>query len=190
MYLVFDTETTGFPKRWGAPCTETESWPRLVQIAWERYGADEQRLSGEAHIVRPLGFTIPREAERVHGISTARALREGHALSDVLTAFSAALAESAVLVAHNLAFDEGVVGAEFVRAGMSWDLRRKTKICTMKASTEYCRLPGRNGYKYPSLSELYFALFRRRLDEAHRADTDVRACAECFLELKRRGVIA
>jgi len=189
MFLFFDTETTGFPKRWGAPCTDTDNWPRLVQMAWERYDADEQRLSGEVHIVRPLGFTIPKDAERVHGISTAQALLEGRALGEVLTAFSAALAESAVLVAHNLAFDECVVGAEFVREGMPWDLRRKTKICTMKASTDYCRLPGRNGYKYPSLSELYYTLFRRRLDDAHRADTDVRACAECFFELKRRGVI-
>jgi len=189
MYLFFDTETTGFPLRWGAPCADTANWPRLVQIAWARYDADERHLASEVHIVRPLGFSIPRDAERVHGISTARALLEGSALGEVLARFSAVLAESAVLVAHNLAFDECVVGAEFVREGIPWDLHQKTKICTMKASTDYCRLPGRSGYKYPSLAELYYTLFRRRLDEAHRADSDVRACVECFFELKRRGVI-
>ena len=189
MYLFFDTETTGFPARWSAPCTDTANWPRLVQIAWVRCDADGQRLDGETHLVRPLGFSIPKDAERVHGISTARALLEGDALGEVLDAFSAALARSEVVVAHNIDFDECVVGAEFVREGKATDLHRMTKICTMKASTDYCRLPGRSGFKYPSLSELYFTLFRRPLDEAHRAEADVNALVECFFELKRRGVI-
>jgi DNA polymerase III epsilon subunit-like protein len=143
----------------------------------------------QVHIVRPLDFSIPKDAERIHGISTAQALLEGSALRDVLDLFSAALDESDVIVAHNIAFDECVVTAEFVREGRRLDLGGKTKICTMKASTEYCRLPGRSGYKYPSLAELYFCLFRRTLEETHRADADVRACVECFFELQRRGVI-
>lgn len=189
MYLFFDTETTGFPARWDAPCSDTANWPRLVQIAWARCDAAGQQLDSDVHLVRPLGFSIPKDAERVHGISTARALLEGDALGEVLDAFSAALAQSAVVVAHNIAFDECVVAAEFTREGKTTDLRGMTKICTMKASTEYCRLPGRNGYKYPSLSELYYTLFRRTLDEAHQADADVKACMQCFFELKRRGVI-
>ena len=35
MYLIFDTETTGLPKRWNAPLTDSENWPRCVQIAWQ-----------------------------------------------------------------------------------------------------------------------------------------------------------
>ena len=34
IYLFFDTETTGLPKSWKAPVTDTENWPRIVQIAW------------------------------------------------------------------------------------------------------------------------------------------------------------
>ncbi len=189
MYLFFDTETTGFPARWNAPCSDTENWPRLVQIAWVRCDADGRRLDSESHLVRPLGFSIPKDAERVHGISTARALLEGDALGEVLDAFAAALAASDVVVAHNIDFDECVVAAEFTREGMATELQRKPKVCTMKASTEYCRLPGRSGYKYPSLSELYFTLFRKKFDEAHHAEADVNALVECFFELKRRGVI-
>jgi DNA polymerase III epsilon subunit-like protein len=189
MYLFFDTETTGFPARWDAPCSDTANWPRLVQIAWVRTDGDGQRLDGATHVVRPLGFSIPKDAERVHGISTARALLEGDALGEVLDAFAAALGRSEVVVAHNIAFDECVVAAEFAREGKATTLQQMTQICTMKSSTDYCRLPGRNGYKYPSLSELYFTLFRRALGEAHRADVDVNAVVECFFELKRRGVI-
>ncbi len=32
--LFIDTQTTGLPKNWNAPITDTKNWPRLVQIAW------------------------------------------------------------------------------------------------------------------------------------------------------------
>ena len=63
------------------------------------------------------------------------------------------------------------------------------KICTMEMSTDYCELPGPYGYKWPSLSELHYKLFNEYFDEAHDAAVDVRACANCFFELKDRGII-
>ena len=35
MYLIFDTETTGLPKKWNAPITDSDNWPRSVQLAWQ-----------------------------------------------------------------------------------------------------------------------------------------------------------
>ena len=35
MFLIFDTETTGLPKRWDAPISDTNNWPRIVQLAWQ-----------------------------------------------------------------------------------------------------------------------------------------------------------
>ena len=35
MYLIFDTETTGLPRDFKAPITDTDNWPRCVQIAWQ-----------------------------------------------------------------------------------------------------------------------------------------------------------
>src|SRR5512136_659363 len=102
MYLFLDTETTGFPARWDAPCADTANWPRLVQIAWVRADAGGQLLDEQVHVVRPLGFSIPKDAERIHGISTARALLEGSALREVLDAFAAALEPATVIVAHNI----------------------------------------------------------------------------------------
>ena len=37
MYLIFDTETTGLPKKWKAPLTDSDNWPRCVQIAWQMH---------------------------------------------------------------------------------------------------------------------------------------------------------
>ena len=30
MFLIFATETTGFPKNWNAPITDLDNWPRVV----------------------------------------------------------------------------------------------------------------------------------------------------------------
>jgi DNA polymerase-3 subunit alpha len=47
MYLIFDTETTGLPKRWDAPITDTDNWPRCIQIAWQLHDDMEtHRTSG------------------------------------------------------------------------------------------------------------------------------------------------
>lgn len=40
MYLFFDTETTGLPKNYKAPASDSDNWPRLVQIAWSIYDAE------------------------------------------------------------------------------------------------------------------------------------------------------
>ena len=131
-------------------------------------------------------------ATRVHGITTATAARLGIDVARALTAFSKDLSAAEVLVAHNVQFDERVVGSEFYRAGRTKNpLAAKTFYCTMRSSTNFCRLPGGRGrYKWPTLQELHRALFNVEFGSAHNAVVDVRACAKCFFELKRRGVIS
>ena len=68
MYLFFDTETTGLPKNWNAPITDLNNWPRLVQLAYLCYDNEGNELSRGDFIVKPEGFTIPRDASRIHGI--------------------------------------------------------------------------------------------------------------------------
>ena len=47
----------------------------------------ELLLSQNNFIVKPDGFTIPYNTEKIHGISTQRALKEGHELNKVLEEF-------------------------------------------------------------------------------------------------------
>ena len=37
MFLIFDTETTGLPKNYNAPLSDSENWPRLVQLAFQMF---------------------------------------------------------------------------------------------------------------------------------------------------------
>jgi DNA polymerase III epsilon subunit-like protein len=107
-----------------------------------------------------------------------------------LLAFAEDLGTCGVLVAHNVQFDERVVGAEFLRAGWPNPIESKARLCTMRSSAEFCAIPGRGDYKWPTLEELHRALFGAPLASAHDAAADVRSCAKCFFELKRRGILA
>ncbi|MDR1272919.1 MAG: 3'-5' exonuclease [Odoribacteraceae bacterium] len=187
MYLFFDTETTGLPKNWKAPVTDLANWPRLVQLAYLLHDLDGKEISSGDFIIRPDGFTIPVESSNIHGITTERATREGAPLLSVLQQFEALVGQATCLVAHNIAFDEKIVGAEFLRNKMPNSLPGKKKICTMERATNFCAIRGPYGYKWPKLSELYRALFQCDFEEAHNAAADIQATAKCFWELRRRG---
>ena len=39
MFLIFDTETTGLPKDFSAPISDTQNWPRCIQLAWQLHNS-------------------------------------------------------------------------------------------------------------------------------------------------------
>lgn len=191
MFLFFDTETTGLPKAWNAPLNDLDNWPRLVQLAWLAVDENGQEISARNYIIKPEDFDIPMQAAAVHGISTQRAHLEGVDLAQVLLEFSEGINPAKAVVAHNISFDEKIVGAEFLRKNITHGFFNKPKICTMQLSTDYCALPpynGRPGFKFPRLTELHHCLFNEDFAGAHDAMADVRATVRCFFELRRRGI--
>ena len=189
MYLFFDTETSGLPGNWSAPASDVDNWPRLVQIAWLCCDADGATTDSREYLLKPQGFKISRQAAELHGITTARARRDGVDLVPVLVEFAAAVSGANTIVGHNLDFDVKVTRAEWIRAKISDALAGKNLCCTMKASTDYCRLPGKFGYKWPKLDELHTTLFREGFTGAHGAMADTEACMRCFFRLRELGVV-
>lgn len=187
MFLFFDTETTGLPRNWKAPITDLNNWPRLVQLAYLHFDTVGNKISGGDYIIKPEGFKIPADVSRIHGISHERAVKEGVSLSEVLQRFQTLIEDSEILVAHNMSFDEKIVGAEFLRSGMENLIPAKKKICTMHSTTNFCAINGPYGYKWPKLSELHYKLFKTGFEEAHNAAVDINATAKCFWELRRLG---
>lgn len=190
MYIFFDTETNGLPKDWKAPVTDIDNWPRLVEIAWIAYDDNGNELSSATYIIKPAGFEISPTSAEIHGISQEKALKEGVDLETVLAEFGNLLSKAEKIVAHNIAFDENIVGAEFLRCGMENIIPSITKVCTMKQTVDFCAIEGRYGYKWPTLSELYFKVFNKKLQNAHNALADIRATADCFWELRKTVKIA
>jgi DNA polymerase III alpha subunit (gram-positive type) len=189
MILFFDTETSGLPKNWRAPITDSSNWPRLVQIAWIVFNEEGERIYNEDNIIKPENFLIPEEASNIHGITTEIALAKGRDLIEVLQALNNKIDNSDILVAHNMNFDSRIIGAEMIRNNLSTNLFNKQLICTMEASTNFCALPSDYGYKWPKLSELHVKLFGENFQEAHNASVDIEATAKCFWKLKELNII-
>ncbi len=190
MYLIFDTETTGLPKRWNAPITDTDNWPRCIQIAWQLHDEWGNLIEACDYLVKPNGFDIPYDAERIHGISTALAEELGKDLEFVLEEFNSALKKSKFVVGQNVGFDINIMGCEFHRNDFDSPLSEMSVLDTCTEITaNLCQIPGGKGgrFKLPTLTELHEHLFGSGFGEAHNATADVEATTRCFLELIRLG---
>jgi len=117
-YAVVDCETTGTD-----PAVD-----EIVSLAIVRLDADGVETTRYTSLVRPAR-PIPPEATAVHGIGdedVAWAPRFADIAVDVL-----ALLDGAVFVAHNAAFDLGMLQHAFARAGA--DYRPAGVACTLDA---------------------------------------------------------
>jgi DNA polymerase III epsilon subunit-like protein len=179
--LIFDTETTGLPRSREPSAKGPKNWPHIVSISWVILNVDTNTIEKKnSYIVKPLGWTIPEDSVRIHGITQERATKEGADLAKVIGEF---LGESAdVLVAHNIEFDYNVL-----HNAIHWDLELpfgslyKKLVCTMELSRNICKLRTAYGsYKSPKLSELYEYVFKRQpnKESLHSSMYDVQILTE------------
>ncbi|MCF6296828.1 MAG: PHP domain-containing protein, partial [Flavobacteriaceae bacterium] len=188
MYLIFDTETTGLPKKWNAPITDTNNWPRCIQIAWQLHNEMGELVECQDFLIKPEGFNIPYDAEQIHGISTQLAAEKGISLAEGLKLFNEALAKTKFVVGQNVKFDLNIMGCEFHRLEVATELNNLPILDTCTENTaQLCQIPGGRGgkFKLPTLTELHQKLFNAPFAEAHNATADVEATTRCFLELIR-----
>ncbi|MDX1445028.1 PHP domain-containing protein, partial [Lishizhenia sp.] len=191
MYIIFDTETTGLPRDWNAPITDTDNWPRCIQIAWQLHDDMGRLIEAKDYLVKPDGFDIPFDAERIHGISTELAMAQGEDLNMVLEEFNIALSKAKFVVGQNVGFDVNIMGCEFFRQSVDSPMADMPVLDTCTEITaNLCKIPGGRGgkFKLPTLTELHEFLFQQPFAEAHNATADVEATTRCFFELIRREV--
>ncbi|HEY1044986.1 MAG TPA: 3'-5' exonuclease [Bacteroidia bacterium] len=191
-YLFFDTETNGLPKDWKAPVSSVDNWPRIIQLAFAVFNEQGEIIHKYCALIKPDNWVIPNEKFWIdNGYSTEKSLELGIPILEAINEFNSYLSNCTHLIAHNMAFDEKIVGAEYIRLNLKSETK-PIKVCTMQSSTNFCKIPNQNGYasfKWPKLEELHNVLFKTSFDGAHDALNDVIACAKCFFELKRLEVI-
>ncbi len=229
--LMYDTETTGLPIRPSVPYKH-ENWPHIVQLSYLVYSLPVAQFtegvpstwtpvaSGD-FVVLPDGYKVPEEASKIHGISHARAVRDGIDVREVMENFLFHVARADIIVAHNANFDKNTVHGVLARNGMlatrpignedgpwaqgSWPSKPTVReICTMLASTEYCRLPFEpkdntapppypkdTRFKWPRLSQLFKVLFPHEPVPLglHNSLVDVQCTARCFFRLLELGIV-
>lgn len=192
MILFIDTETTGKYLFDRAPGESGQ--PYIVQLAAIMYDDQRRERFMLNTLIRPtrggVPFSIPVDAQAIHGISTQDCQRSGLTIHTAMTALEQLCDMSEVVVAHNIDFDAAMVTSEIVRLGRVLPPALRRRYCTMKESTHICNLPGKYGPKWPKLSEAYQFFFKEELQGAHDALADVRACARIYYALQDRHAAA
>lgn len=186
MILVFDTETTGTIQK-GATFKPLNGFPNLVQIAWNTYTNEGKLLSTQSYIIKPYGYTIPKTATAIHGITTEMAIKDGKESKSIMKLFNRDIDKASILIAHNFRFDSKIVMAESIRVNLYCAIFNKSKtiIDTMIRYKEYSKNEYKNKKKkYPKLIDLYKTVFGTEFDNAHDALADVNACANIYFKLR------
>lgn len=188
-FLVFDTETDGLPKNQGAPFSDVNNWPRIIQLGFILIQEDGEILYKYSQLIKPDGWVIPKEKFWIdNGFSTEINEKHGIPISEALRELQDNLKQCDYKVAHNLRFDNNIVLAEMLRVGMTHQLMQfKKGICTMTRTTKLVQVKSHaGGTKWPKLIELHQHLFDCEFDGAHDALADVEATARCLVELLKR----
>lgn len=190
----FDTETTGL-KIDRYPDTHPKQ-PMPIQIGIK---VDDERRNERCaanYMIVPQGWVMGAKAMEITGLSNDLADEFGTDLITGYEFFRDMIANSGVVVAHNINFDKTVmrrcaqVYSELTAYPYEDPFEDRTMICTMLASMDIVKaLPKRNGkYKWPKLTEAVKYFFNEDLDGAHDALIDVRGCSRVYYELLDGGV--
>ena len=118
--LVFDTETTGLPKRQSnkeVTFTNEVDWPHIIQFSYVIFNTQTMVLEklGDEIIRVPPNIIISPESVALHGITYEKSRDFGENIGDVLLRFTDDCEQADVIVAHNMQFDMNMIKAEFYR---------------------------------------------------------------------------
>lgn len=203
MYLIFDTETSGFPSKALLPTSHAQA--RVIQLAALLYDEKWNELRRLYTLIKPPfdDFKIADGAFAAHGIRIEQCKTDGRDGFDVIKEFMEMFEQADYVIAHNLSFDSNMIDIELgnvanpaLRSAMqdAWDLA--DCYCTMELTTDILKLPfntkGRHfgtKYKWPKLHEAYSYFFHKELTGQHDSFNDCKATAELFKHLLERKLI-
>jgi DNA polymerase III epsilon subunit family exonuclease len=169
--VAFDTETTGLDPYAGARVVEFAAVELIVD------GTGRVRdTRATVQLINPE-VPIPREASKVSGI-TDDTVKDAPAFAEVADRIARSM-DGAILIAHNITFDIGMLRAEFGRCARPWP-RTLAEVDTLVLSQ--ARMPELRGHKLEMVAQALGVT----LTTAHRASADAEACGRCLLELASR----
>lgn len=198
--LFFDTETTGLVKD-NRPPTDPKQ-PMPVQIGMKLDAVNRREMMAANYLIVPEGWTMDAKASEITGLTDDLAKEYGTHLITGVEFFLDMVGNADVIVAHNANFDITVmrravfVYHELVGTTYVDPFEGKTGVCTMLAALDIVKAPHKNGgkmrgqWKWPKLEECIRFFFNEKLEGAHDALVDVRACARVYYEMLDMGVFS
>ena len=189
MYLIFDGSANGRPRSYKAALDDTSAWPNLMHLSWIILGEDLKPMEDYNVLIKPEGYTPTKAAMKSHHLTAENFQKTKDTLKETLEKFAESVKKCDYLFAHNLQYNEGVIGSEYYRMSMSSPLIAAEKFCLMHEATYFCKLPGKRGYKWPSLQEMHSMMFKQGFTPSGHARADVIAASRCFIYLMKSGAL-
>jgi len=177
--IIFDTETTGLL---GPEALPLEKQPSIIEFGAVKLDPVKLKVIDRIEFLINPGRPIPASISKTTGI-TDDMVRGCPPFAGRLEEISRFFLGCERDIAHNNAFDNGMLKVELERMGkvtsFPWTPEH---LCTVEIT-----LPLR-GYRL-SLGKLYEELTGKVMKEAHRVKADVTALNICVIELIKRKII-
>jgi len=181
--LLFDTETTGFPKL-PIESQPDDVQPKIIQL---HASIVDYAPSGDYEVLETIStyvcgaVYVPKKITEITGIAM-RDLVGAPLWTDVRESFFEMANSAGVVCAHNFEFDARMVQLEEQRLGMPKPFQSVKRRCTLKMSRRInTDAPSHN------LGNLYKHLFGQELKDAHTAEADVGALIKVYIDLVKKG---
>lgn len=164
--LVFDTETTGLPLH---PAADLSGQPHIIEFGGTFLSCETGETLEKVHFLIKPPVAISAEITKITGIAqddVAGALPFAKVMPQIVAAFHG----SAGCLAHNSPFDEFMIMCELRRLGIQ-TFEWPSRLCTISLY--------RADFGYdPKLTQLYERIIGAKLDQRHRASSDVDALVQ------------
>ncbi len=192
--LVFDTETTGKIGKieWKLPINKetVEHFPYVVQFSFMLFNTETYKYTTYDYVIKvPTTVDICEEVVAIHGITKGRSRVIGDSFKDIYSIFEECEKQCDMVIAHNSEFDTKMIRVECARNGIPYTIT-KPVYCTMKSTTQMCKLPKPKNknplskdYKWPALNELHYFLFQEDASGLHNSMVDVIVCLRCYMKV-------
>ena len=176
--IVFDTETTGLLK---PDVVDISQQPKIIELYACKLDEDFN-LIGEFDVLLNPGHNLSSNITKITGI-TDEDLADAVSFPDIYHDLADFFLGVKRVVAHNLAFDIGMLKNELARIDcvtkFPWPPEH---ICTVERSIHI------KGFRL-NLQRLHQELLEYGFKDAHRAKEDVFALVRCYHALCERGDI-
>ena len=194
MFIIFDTETSGFPS--SKKHAKDQAW--ICQLTVAIYDEEGELAEYVDSYIKPEGRQIHPGAQKAHGLSVEFLADCGEDERIAITNMNALISDHAGMihaaVAHNIDFDMPMINYAAARTHQPNTLLNFPQFCTMKNTVDLCQLPfarrsyGTQKYKWPKLEELYKFLHGTQMEGAHNSFHDVAGTAACFFTPQLRDI--
>lgn len=179
LFLGIDTETTGFRKK-GSLIQEGQA--RVCQLAMVLVNEDKKPLAKFSSLIKPDGWVISEGASKVNGLTNEMCEATGLSMKSVYELYLKWSAMADTKIAHNAAFDRGMmeVEAAYFHNDNGYRARIDGWHCTMQ---ENAHLSGGKSLE----NCLQHHCGRSVGENAHDAMVDTEACLDVFFALRDKA---